>query len=252
MALRQHLGHALPERPRRSGADVVAFLCLVLEEPLRLRGVGQRPCLPQRDLRCRVVLLREPLDDVAALVDLAPLDLRGVAEGVAHRPAQRLHPVQDEQVGPVRRKPAIDQVFQQSLHGRGTRSRALGHAENVLVSAGIVPDRPDHHHVSGQVESVHLDRDEIEAGQVRSHPLLEGCLRQPLETPRNAGLGEARSRILRNAASWKTVRSQSVAHGGVLEDYVPTPLDIIAFVQLCPRVTHFQLLRTFTDTLIVA
>ena len=33
---RQHLGHALPERPRRSGADVVVFLRLVIEEPLRL------------------------------------------------------------------------------------------------------------------------------------------------------------------------------------------------------------------------
>ena len=52
---RQHLGHALPERPRRSGADVVVFLRLVLEEPLRLRVVGHGPCLPQCELRRRDV-----------------------------------------------------------------------------------------------------------------------------------------------------------------------------------------------------
>ena len=178
------------------------------------------------------MFLLEPLDDVAALVDLASLDLRGIAEGVAHRPAQGLRPVQDEQVGPVRRKPAIDQIVQQRLHGRGTRCRALGHAEDVLVSASVDPDRPDHHHVVGQMQPVHLDRDEIEAGQVRGHPLLEDRLRQPLETPRNAELGEARSRILRNAASWKTVRSQSVAHGDPQRGYAHPPLDIIALAQL--------------------
>ena len=33
---RQHLGHALPDRPRGFGADVVVLRRLVLEEPLRL------------------------------------------------------------------------------------------------------------------------------------------------------------------------------------------------------------------------
>ena len=66
---RQYLGHALPDQPHRSRADVVVFLRQVLEKPLRLRGIGPAPCLPQRDIHRRVVLLRKPLDYVAAILD---------------------------------------------------------------------------------------------------------------------------------------------------------------------------------------
>jgi len=42
-----------------------------------------------------------------------PLDQREVAKRVAHRAAQRLGPVNDEQAGDIRFKPARDQVGQQ-------------------------------------------------------------------------------------------------------------------------------------------
>jgi hypothetical protein len=43
----------------------------------------------------------EPLDNIASLVHLAGLDQRAAAEGVAHRPAQRLGTVNDEQAGDI-------------------------------------------------------------------------------------------------------------------------------------------------------
>ena len=113
----------------------------------------------------------------------------------------------------------------------------------MLVPVGVDPDRPDHHHVSGQVEPVHLDRDEIEAGQVRSHPLPEGRLRQRLEAPGNAGLGEARSRILRNAAPREAARSAGVARGDAHEGHVRPAQDVLAIGQPRPGRQRHLLVR---------
>src|SRR5437773_9789151 len=56
-------------------------------------------------------------------MDLAPLDQREVAKRVAHRAAQRLGPVNDEQAGDIRFKPARDQVGQQRLDHGGVLRR---------------------------------------------------------------------------------------------------------------------------------
>src|SRR5947207_14929971 len=63
-------------------------------------------------------------------MDLAPLDQREVAKRVAHRAAQRLGPVNDEQAGDIRFKPARDQVGQQRLDHGGVLRRAQGHRQH--------------------------------------------------------------------------------------------------------------------------
>lgn len=136
----------------------------------------------------------------------AALDFRSAAEGVLHRPAQGFRPVQDEQVGLVRRRPALYQVVQQCLHDRGVLSRALVKAEDVLASSASIPA------ASTVIMSLVRCSPSISVAtrtrprQVRRHPLAEGLPRQRLAAPRNAGLGEVGPRILRNAVARKTGR----------------------------------------------
>jgi hypothetical protein len=62
---------------------------------------GAAPGAPER---------AEPLDHVASLMELAPLDRRVSAEGAANDFAQRLGAVDDEQPTDGRVEPALDQM----------------------------------------------------------------------------------------------------------------------------------------------
>ena len=78
--------------------------------------------------------LGKALGDVAGLVDLATLDRRMAAEGVADRLGQRLGPVDDEQAADRRLQATPDQVVEQRLHHGGILGRPLDHAEGMLLA----------------------------------------------------------------------------------------------------------------------
>ena len=63
--------------------------------------------------------LWQPLFHVASLMNLAPLDRCGGAEGPTDDLAQRLGTVDDEQPADLRVEPAVDQVVDQRLHDGG-------------------------------------------------------------------------------------------------------------------------------------
>src|SRR6202023_4276023 len=59
--------------------------------------------------------LRQPLHDIAGLVDLAALDRRVASKTAPDRPRQRLRAVDDEQTRHRRIEPALNQVVDERL-----------------------------------------------------------------------------------------------------------------------------------------
>ena len=94
-------------------------------------------------------------------MDLAPLDQREVAKRVAHRAAQRLGPVNDEQAGDIRFKPARDQVGQQRLDHGGVLRRTQGHRQHVFVTSSVDADRC-HQDMLIDTQPVDLDHQQVE------------------------------------------------------------------------------------------
>src|SRR5450830_1076784 len=87
----------------------------IAQQPLDLLRVVELPGLPERpSYRC-VQRFGQPLDHVAGLVNLTPLDRRMPAEGRADDFAQRLGAIDDEQPADLRVEPALDQIVDERL-----------------------------------------------------------------------------------------------------------------------------------------
>jgi hypothetical protein len=127
-----------PFEDRRRDTRRFAFQAAgkVAQQPLRLLGVVQFPGLSQRPPGRGVEMPRQPVEDVARLVQLAALDRRILPESPADRPLQR--PIADREKRPpqpTRTTPptracghAHGRVTQPSVQGTGSGSRGTQRA----------------------------------------------------------------------------------------------------------------------------
>ena len=76
-------------------------------------------------------------------MDLTALDRRSVTKGSADCLGQGLRTVDDEQPRHRRVKPALDEIVDERLDGRGILRRTLDEAERMLVALRIDTDRCD-------------------------------------------------------------------------------------------------------------
>src|SRR5271167_2523679 len=81
-------------------------------------------------------------------MDLTALDRRGSSKGSADRLGQCLGTVDDEEPGRRRVQPALDEIVDERLHGRGVLRRTLGEAERMLVALRVDTDRRDQDQIS--------------------------------------------------------------------------------------------------------
>ena len=147
----------------------------IADQLLGLAGVVQLPGLAQHPSHRRVQWLRQPLHDVASLVNLAPLNERVASEGPPDRFRERLRSVDDEQPRHRRIEPARDEIVDERLHHGGILGRAFNEPERMLHAFAVDADRRHQHEVAGHVDAVDLHHQEVELRQVRCHPLLHAC-----------------------------------------------------------------------------
>jgi hypothetical protein len=76
--------------------------------------------------------LRQPLHDVAGLMDPAALDRRVVPKTAPDRPRQRLRAVDDEQTRHRRIKPTLNQVVDERLRDRSVLGCAFDQCQRML------------------------------------------------------------------------------------------------------------------------
>ena len=100
------------------------------------------------------------------------MDRRGTAEGSADRLGQGLGAVDDEEPRHRRVEPALDQIIDQRLDGRGVFGRSLGKAERMLVALRVDTDRCNQDRIFVHVNAIDLDHQQIEAGEIGCHPIL--------------------------------------------------------------------------------
>ena len=124
----------------------------------------------------------QSLHNVAGLVDLTALDRRGSSEGSADCFGQGLRAIDDEEPRHRRVEPALDEIVDECLNGRGIFRCTLGEAERMLVALCIDTECRDQDQIVVHVNAVDLDHQQIEAGEIRRHPLLQACRRQCHET----------------------------------------------------------------------
>lgn len=112
-------------------------------------------------------------------------------DDVAHRPAQRLGAVDDDQAGDVRLPPALDQVDQQRLDHGSVLRRSHGQRQHVLFASRVDADRR-HQDVTADVQPVDLDHQQVEPRQVAGQPLFQLRRAQRHEAPRDRDFVVAR------------------------------------------------------------
>src|SRR6478672_8694359 len=101
---------ALQDAPRHARRIVFQPTREIADQLLGLVGVVQLPSLAQHPADGRVHWLRQPLHDVAGLVNLAPLNQRLTPEAPPDRFRERLRSVDDEQPRHRRIEPARDRL----------------------------------------------------------------------------------------------------------------------------------------------
>ena len=131
------------------------------KQPLSGLHVGALVGAAQDRLRPRPLAVIEILEDVAHLVDLAPLDERGVAEGRAHRFAQRLRAIEDHEQAAVGAQAATLEIRQQALAHGGVLGRPVPEPERVFLAVGG-DAQGDDEAVIAEVHAVDQQRDEVE------------------------------------------------------------------------------------------
>ena len=72
-------------------------------------------------------------------MDLTALDRRGASEGSADRLGQGLRAVDDEEPRHGRVEPALDEIVDQRLDGRGVLRRTFGEAKRMLSPFASTP-----------------------------------------------------------------------------------------------------------------
>ena len=194
------------------------------DQPLRLVGVSKLPGLAQGLAHAGVQGFRQPLDDVARLVDLAALDRRMAAERGANRLRQRLRAVDDEQAIGLRIEPAPRQVVEQSLADGGVLRRPFHHRKRMLFSLAVDPDRRQQHKVFTDVDAVDLDDQQVELGQVRRHPIFHPLGRQRHEAARGRRFRHARALGRRNVTFRQPNRTGELARRDVDQHLRQSPL----------------------------
>jgi hypothetical protein len=131
--------------------------------------------------------VREMLEDVAALVHLAPLDDRCGATRLADRLAEAGPAVDDEEHRALEVETPVVQVGQEALADGRVLGRPLAQAEDVLLALGIHAQREQDDMVA-EVEAVEKDDADIEVGERAAEPRRELRARERDESARDAAL----------------------------------------------------------------
>ena len=63
-------------------------------------------------------------------------------------------------------EPALDQIIDQRLDGRGVFGRSLGKAERMLVALRVDTDRCNQDQIFVHMNAIDLDHEQIEAGEI--------------------------------------------------------------------------------------
>lgn len=139
------------------------------QEPLRGLYVGALIGAAQDRLGPRPLPVIEILEDVAHLVHRAALHERGLAEGRAHRFAQRLRPVEDHEQAAVGAQAATLEIREQALAHGGVLRRAVPEAKRVFLAIGRDAESHDEA-VIADVDAVDQQRDQVECVERRTLP----------------------------------------------------------------------------------
>ena len=86
--------------------------------------------------------LRETIEDVARLADLAALDRNVRAEGAPDRLAQGFRAVDDEEMAALGVEASLYQIVEERLNGGGVLGRALDDAQRMLGPPVSTPTAP--------------------------------------------------------------------------------------------------------------
>ena len=114
---------AFEDRAGDPGPVSFETLGKVADQLFGLIGVVQLPCLSQHAPDRSMQRFGQSLHNVAGLVDLTALDRRGASEGSADRLGQGLRAVDDEEPRHRRVDPALDEIVNEGLDGRGVLMR---------------------------------------------------------------------------------------------------------------------------------
>src|SRR5207247_612587 len=202
-------------------------------------GVVQLPSLSQHAANRGMQRLRQSLHDVARLVNLTALDRRGTAEGSADRLGQGLGAVNDEQSRHCRVEPALDQIIDQRLDGRGVFGRSLGKAERMLVALRVNTDRCNQDQIFVHVNAIDLDHQQIEAGEIGCHPILHARRRQRYEAAGGGRFRQTSPRRPRNVSLRQPNRSGKLTRRDIDQHLVqgPFPEPVLRNCRLPTRYT---------------
>ena len=108
--------------------------------------------------------LRQPLHDVASLVNLTPLNQRLTPEAAPDRFRERLRSVDDEQPRHRRIEPARDKIVDERLHHGGVLGCAFNEPERMLHAFAVDADRRHQHKLASHVDAVDLHHQEVQLG----------------------------------------------------------------------------------------
>src|SRR5262249_29750886 len=185
----------LVEPPQEGGGNGGRILleptCEITQQSLGLVGIVELPSLPKRAADRRMPRLRQPLDDVARLMDLTTLDRSVRAETAADGFAQHLGALDDEQPADLRVEPARDEIIDQRLDHGGILRRPFDQRQRMLVASGIDAECSHQHQVVNDVQAIDPNDQQLVLREVRSHPLSQALGGQRNEPPASPPLPSA-------------------------------------------------------------
>src|SRR5258705_331001 len=219
----EDLVEALQNARRHARSVVFQPAREIADQLLGLLGVVPLPSLSQHAANSGMQRLRQPLHDVASLVNLAPLNQRLAPEAAPDRFRERLRTVDDEQPWHRRIEATRDEIVDQRLHHGGVLGRAFNEPERVLYAVAVDADRCHQHQFTGHVDAVDLHNQQVELGQVRGHPLPHAGGRERYKVARGRRLRYPAPGRRRNVALRQSDRTPKLARRHVDQHQVHRP-----------------------------
>src|SRR5262249_8309654 len=93
----------------------------------------------------------------------------------------------------------------------------------MLLATAIAPDRSDEHKMLSDVDAVDLDDQDVEAGKIARHPLLQALSRQRHKLPRGSGFRQPGPDWRRHIALRQPHRSSEFAGRNIDQHLVHSP-----------------------------
>ena len=120
----------------------------------------------------------QAINHIAGFVNLTALDRRLPAKGRADHFGQRLRAVDNEQSADLGIEPAFDQIVDEGLHDSGILGGTFDQTKRMLIAFSIDSERSHQDQVVADVQTIDLDDQQVQLGQVRGHPLGHALGRQ--------------------------------------------------------------------------